>query len=352
MSAAQFVPWLSALDALGVDSDKILARVGVPRDRLSDPDARLPAYLDQMFWDAALAESGDPALSLRLVEQMPPGAFGSFEYVLRNCETVEQIAARANEFMRLLDDLAQIEIHREGEHVALRLSRVGGYPVPGPCVETVFALMFSIARQQKLPTDYLRAVHFAHRTAAPVARFERHFGCAVRFGAEHNDVIGTPAILSAALGGDPNLRGVLEELARHQLKRVPQVDPLLHTVRSRLRAQLRQGCANLSSVSRSVHMSERTLRRRLQEAGSGYQALLDELRAELAVEYVLTPEVDIATVSRQLGFSEPSTFYRAFKRWTGLTPAQYQKQPLLGDVPAPPSAASALDPSQSHRTSR
>jgi AraC-like DNA-binding protein len=334
MSAFQFLPWLSALDALGVESDKVLARVRMPRDRLSDPHARLPADMDHAFWAAALAESGDPALSLRLVEQLPPGAFGSFEYLLRNCETVEQMSARANEFMRLIDDLAQIEIRREGDHVALRLSRVGDYPVAGPGVETVFALMVSIARQRKQLTDYLRAVHFTHRTAAPVERFERYFGCAVRFGAEHNELIGTPAMLTATLGGDPILRDVLEELARHQLKQVPQVDPLLHTVRSRLRAQLRQGSANLSSVSRAVHMSERTLRRRLQEAGTGYQALLDELREELAVEYVLAPGVDIATVSTQLGFADPSTFYRAFKRWTGMTPAQYQKQVVLGVVPS------------------
>jgi AraC-like DNA-binding protein len=306
----------------------------MPRDRLSDPQARLPSAMDRVLWEAALAESGDPALSLRLVEQLPPGAFGSFEYVLRNCETVEQLSARANEFMRLIDDLAQLEIRREGEHVALRLSRVGGYPLVGACVETVFALGLSIARQQKRPTDYLHAVHFTHRSAAPVERFERYFGCAVRFGAEHNDLIGTPAMLSANLGGDPNLRDVLEELARHQLKQVPQVDPLLHTVRSRLRAQLRQGSANLSSVSRSLHMSERTLRRRLQDAGTGYQPLLDELRGELAVEYVIAPDVDIATVSTQLGFADPSTFYRAFKRWTGMTPAQYQKRALLGAAPA------------------
>jgi AraC-like DNA-binding protein len=326
MSALQFLPWLAALDALGIESDKVLARAGIARDRLSDPHARLPGGADHVLWEAALAESGDPAISLRLVEQLPPGAFGSFEYLLRNCDTLEQISARANEFMRLIDDLAQLEIRREAEQVVVRLSRMGGYAVAGPGVETVFALLVSISRQQKLSTEFLRAVHFTHRTTAPLERFERYFGCPVRFGADHNDLIATPAILSATFGGDPNLRDVVEELARHQLKQVPRGDPLLHTVRSRLLAQLREGSANLASVSRSLHMSERTLRRRLQEAGTGYLALLDELRGELAVEYVLAPGADMATVSAQLGFAEPSTFYRAFKRWTGMTPAQYQKR--------------------------
>jgi AraC-like DNA-binding protein len=127
---------------------------------------------------------------------------------------------------------------------------------------------------------------------------------------------------------DVNLKRLLEEHARHQLSQVPEIDPFLHVVRSRLLAQLRAGPPNLSALARSLHMSERTLRRRLQSIGTRYQDLLDELRAQLAVDYVFDTDQKVKTHAERLGFSEPSTFYRAFKRWTGATPAQYQKRAL------------------------
>jgi AraC-like DNA-binding protein len=327
ISVLQFVPWLAALDALGIDSDRILARAGIARDRLTDPTGRLPAELDRVFWDAAIAESGDPALSLRIAPCLPTGAFGSFEYVLRSSVSLEQTVSLANEFMRLIDDLAQIELVREGELGALRLSRLGAFPMAGEGVETTFALMIAIAREIGAPpgTD-LREVRFTHVTTAPLTPYRAYFGCPVRFAAAHNELVFDARLISAALPGDANLNSVLSEHARHQLARVPQVDPLLHTVRGRLLEQMRAGPPNLAAVARSIHVSERTLRRHLQSAGSSYQTLLDELRAQLAIDYLQNSDTAIANVAAQLGFADPSTFYRAFKRWTGMTPLQYQKR--------------------------
>jgi AraC-like DNA-binding protein len=117
----------------------------------------------------------------------------------------------------------------------------------------------------------------------------------------------------------------MEDHAHRQLAEVPTGDPFLHTVRSNLLAQLREGAPQLAKLTRQLHTTERTLRRRLQAAGTGYQQLLDEVRSQLAQEYMAQPDQDATTVAAHLGFTDPSTFYRAFKRWTGQTPAQYQR---------------------------
>jgi AraC-like DNA-binding protein len=85
------------------------------------------------------------------------------------------------------------------------------------------------------------------------------------------------------------------------------------------------GCS-LAAVSTSLHMSERSLQRRLADEGVTFDALLDELRRELALRYLADEKVAIAEIAYLLGYSEPSAFHRAFKRWTGTTPAEARQQ--------------------------
>jgi AraC-like DNA-binding protein len=108
------------------------------------------------------------------------------------------------------------------------------------------------------------------------------------------------------------------------LDNLPKEDPFVHRARSVLLEALANGDASLEAAAAALHVGTRTLRRRLEEHGTSYKALLDEVRRELAYHYVGTTEEPLAAVAARLGFTEPSTFYRAFKRWSGTTPAAYR----------------------------
>jgi len=192
-------------------------------------------------------------------------------------------------------------------------------------VECTFALL-CIKSQALGALPAVRKVCFTHLNAVPVARYVAYFGCEVQFGADANELVFDSSQMRQDLPGDPNLRSVLEVHAREQLARIPEGEPLVHEVRRHLLEQLERGTVDPGLLARRVRMSERTLRRRLQAAGTRYQDLLDELRAQLARQYVQKPDADVNQVAIRLGFADPSTFYRAFKRWTGLTPAQFQRQ--------------------------
>jgi AraC-like DNA-binding protein len=104
-----------------------------------------------------------------------------------------------------------------------------------------------------------------------------------------------------------------------------ETDSLVQTARSKLMSQLAGGEVGLGTLARSMHMSERTLRRRLSERGTSYQALLDELRSTQARKLVGHGSEPVDQIAQRLGFSDTSSFFHAFKRWTGQTPAQFRR---------------------------
>jgi AraC-like DNA-binding protein len=104
-----------------------------------------------------------------------------------------------------------------------------------------------------------------------------------------------------------------------------EADSLVQTARSNLTSQLAGGEVGLGTLARSMHMSERTLRRRLSERGTSYQELLDELRSTQARKLVGHGAEPVDQIAQRLGFADTSSFFHAFKRWTGQTPAQFRR---------------------------
>ena len=121
---------------------------------------------------------------------------------------------------------------------------------------------------------------------------------------------------------DPTLATVLADHMQALLDALPTVDPFVQRARGLLLAGLQNGTASLEALAEGLHVSPRTLRRRLDEHGTSYKTLLDELRRDLAYHYLARSPEPPDVVAARLGFTEASTFYRAFKRWSGTTPAR------------------------------
>jgi AraC-like DNA-binding protein len=322
---------VAAMGAIGLDTHRILGLAGLPAKSFEDPRGRLATEVCVPLWAAAVRVSGDPAIALRVGAALQAGALGSYEYLLRNSETLRETVVRADRFMKLMDDMARIVLVESDEVAVLRVHRVGGHPFPPHDVECLFSAVLAFGRKEVGAVRFC-AVRFSHAPPTDPSRYERHFACPVRFGAEH-DEMHLPAFLleGRAPQADPNLGRVLQEHNEYLLSRLPSDDPFVYLVRSKLVQRLRD--ANLPDprwVARELHMSARTLRRRLQAEGTGYHALLDDVRAQLARQYVLERREGFDAIATRLAFGDASAFFRAFKRWTGTTPAQYRKRDATG----------------------
>ena len=287
---------------------------------LADADARVSPSQLCVGWAAAIRLTGDPTLALRIAEATPAGAFGIVEYICRSAPTLGDALTQWCRYLRILDDAVNVGLVDLGASTALRVIEESEAPAPASH-ELCFALVVRHARTMLQGDLRVKEVAYAHdATAAQAARHRAFFDAPVRFGAEHTElVLSTDTLAAPLVTADPNLLAILRPSAEEALAREAVTAPLTDQVRRSLRTALRDDDALLDAVAKRLGVTGRTLQRRLKDEGTVFQTLRDELRKDLADRY-LGQGMSFAEISFLLGFSEPSAFFRAFKRWTGLTP--------------------------------
>jgi AraC-like DNA-binding protein len=164
------------------------------------------------------------------------------------------------------------------------------------------------------------------------AGFDREaaLGCPVRFGAPETRAVLRREPLERPLPRhDPALFAYLERHAQAVLASIPSEGGVVERVSRLITENLRHGEPAQSEVARKLALSERTLQRRLREADTSFAAILDAVRRQLAQLYLAEPTLGLHEVAFLLGYSEPSAFHRAFRRWTGKTPQTIDYYDLL-----------------------
>jgi AraC-like DNA-binding protein len=151
------------------------------------------------------------------------------------------------------------------------------------------------------------------------------FGCDIEFNAQRNALIVDEEVLEIPLRQpDPGLLQNLTQQAESMMDEIKQKKTIVLQVRAVLRRLMEYELPRKEKVAEALNMTERTLQRRLQEAGTGYQNLLDDIRRETAIECLTTTHVAINEIASNLGFSEVRSFHRRFKSWTGHAPGEYR----------------------------
>jgi AraC-like DNA-binding protein len=215
----------------------------------------------------------------------------------------------------------------EKDGQALFTQRFAGYPrgIARHAHEYALASVVTHARRQVSAQFAPAAVWFIHARPKHVGELRRFFGTGqIEFGREENGLSFPASLLDATLStADPRLLATAEDLAEAALREAPPPSDFVASVDARVREVLPNGPPDAAEIARRMHMSRRTLQRRLSEAGTGFQELVDRVRADLARGYMRDPRIKLADVAYRLGFSDVSTFSRSFKRWTGESPGRY-----------------------------
>lgn len=315
-----------AAEDRGFPTDDLLERASLSRETLEDPDARIPGRTALVLWQALIERTGDPALQLAAPTALPFGAYRVIDYLVGASATVGEGIERFARFFRLIADAVRLSIEGDDGGFCLCFDMADGGPTPAVYVDYVFAALVGRVRMRIRPELCVHRVELRRPPPAGSAPYTDRFQAPVRFGADRDRLWFTCAEWGSPIAdADATLARILEEHARILASRLPsEVNGFVATVQSSIMAVLPEG-AEEDEVARALHMSRRTLQRKLAQEGTSYRAVMDTVRQGLAESYLADTAVSIPEVAFLLGFSEQSSFHRAFRRWTGSAPGRWRR---------------------------
>ena len=314
-------PLVAAVGSAGLDA--FWGATDLTPQIVADDDARISPAQFCVAWSEALRLTNDRTLALRIAAATPTGSFGIVEYVCRSAPTLGEALRQWVRYLNLLDDAVTVGLAIESDRALLRVERESEAPAPASH-ELCWALVARHARELSTAPFRFIAVELAHPAPPDVAAYRAWFDAPVVFGADATQLVFPRTALEATLvSSDPSLLAILERTAA-ELARTRPTDPRLTAqVKRVLHDVLRTADANVDIVAKRLGIPSRSLQRRLKEEGTSFHTIREELRRELADRY-LRDGLAVAEISFLLGFSEPSAFFRAFKRWTGSTPVAHR----------------------------
>jgi AraC-like DNA-binding protein len=330
--ASELRIFADALQSLGFNSEALLGRARVKRSDLNDPDARVPCAAWEAVIGGAYAAKHIPNLPAHLAYHTPMGSSPLLDYLVLTTDTVGDALKQLCRYFHMTSAPDSLEVVEEKECVRLILT---------PGLEP-FAAQYSTA----IILHHLRAevtrpleITCVSLIRAPENRqdLERLLGCHVLAPSTWTGIEFPKSAMGNPLSRrDPILRSVLEGRASSTIAAPIRSDSesVLSQIRTVLSPRLGEKVPGMSEMARRLALSPRTLQRRLTAEGKTYKELLDTVRREHAELLLADRSLAVAEVGYLLGFSEPSAFHRAFKRWKGMSPLEYRnKSDRSGKVP-------------------
>ncbi|MDD1016173.1 AraC family transcriptional regulator [Pseudomonas rubra] len=314
---------LQAFQGQGPGDEALLAGSGISPADLGRADSRITTRQEMLVCANAVAQRRE--VGLELGRRMHVSCYGMLGYALLSSATLGDALRLAMRYPALLGTLFQLRLIDEGERVWLSASNYREDPQLA-----AFNAEFCLTSLKVICDDLLGhplpllATRFAHPAPDYHALYGDSFACRLRFGATDNAFAFARTWLEQPLPlADQITHRAMSERCRRLNLEFTGRQAWLGRIRQLLLEQL-DAAPGLEGLARQMNCSSRTLRRHLQELGSSYQQLLDELRFERAKQLLAEDQLPIYRIAELLGFSETASFRHAFMRWSGVAPSHFR----------------------------
>lgn len=318
---------LQAAALQGLSESEILNKAGIPALEKLSPD-RLSLADTLSIWRSIEQLSGDPLFGFRMGLSLKPAHFQLIAFTMLSSPTLGDAIEKVLKYQRLISDGGDFSLVNLNENETELVYSPAAENFSYHQIDAVLVIVLSFARwllgREISPT----AIYFIHGEKQGLAEYEGFFACPVTFNHHQNSIVFPVELLQETLSGhDPYLAIMHEDMADKQLQHLAKPDIILRLYE---RLALTTGSVSRDRLAEELGMSGRSLQRKLQEHGSSFQQVYDDFRQEKSILLLKDTSLSLLEVSLQLGFSESSTFYRAFKRWQGMTPGEYRQSLIDG----------------------
>jgi len=314
----------------GVDGDDLLARLDLHPGDLADQDARIPLDRFRDLIALAKALTGDPAFVLHHGLDTRIKDMSVVGLIVHASKSMADSMVQLNRYAGLM---VEVDVMAAGERFAVEPGPDGVWIVdnrPDPdafpeLTEAAFVRFESEFRHEFPDRPFAQRVELT-RAAPPYAEdWLAVMRCPVRFGAARNALLIAPEWLSQEFDAhSAYVFGIFTEKAEALLAELAVAGTLRARIEAFVLPILHKGEVSVEMVAAEMGMSRQTLYRRLKEEGVTFAGLLDDLRCRMASDYLAARKVSVNETAYLVGFSEASSFVRAFRRWTGQSPAEFR----------------------------
>jgi AraC-like DNA-binding protein len=318
---------IEAVEMAGIPRSRLLRAAQLEPEHLSPADARMTRAAVFRLCELAMDLTADPALGLHWAERLSGNTFNPISHMIAHSATLRKAFESLTEFHRLLTDQPSFELLERGGSVTVRCMDLTGESLR---TQRFAAEMLVIGILKLIRSFSMQArprVSFEYPAPAYHSEYARVFEGAERFEQRFTGLVFDSALMNTpSPHKDDDVHGALRSIAERRVLQMTQSTPYAMRVRELLAQQTPSGRADMATVARSLGMSVRSLRRRLDEEGKTFDSIVNEALASTAKHLLRHTQRTIQEISYEMGFSDTSAFHRAFRRWTGMTPSAYRTE--------------------------
>ena len=325
-SAVAILALFDILKDHGLSAADIEGKIGIDRHKREDPDARITMRQFLDLWQIAVDVTQNPALGLHL----------RLDYGKKYMHFVIMIALNSKNLLNALKSWADYDMLICDTDRVKFFKQKNNIIVTYACSDPAYENRWIPEHHFSIAMDYGRSmaqkdfnpveVWFKHENPGYREEYEKIFRCPIFFGKKDNMLIfRNEDMLLPIVSQDPYLKALLKKHADNKIKKYSETKLLKDRIRLYITQKLHSGTISIQSVSNAMNMDRSTLHRHLKKEGTAFRTLLTQTRKELAKKHLIQG-LTASQTAYLLGFTEPSTFQHAFKRWYGQTPGEFRKE--------------------------
>lgn len=319
---------LKLMEPQGVDTERILQGTGIALNMLENPALRISLDQELALYIALAEHNNDEFLALEHGQSMGLNYFGVLGALMLSSDTLATALHYLHKYFPLVSWASFITLLPNNKADTIEILMVptpAGEKTARFEVESTFMSLLTLFQQITMNNFTFERIRLAYKIDADLQdKYQAYFQCPVEFSANENKVSIRQKDFNQALpAADESAIEVLTALCQQTYERLKNNRGLVGAVRQQLENSDNANL-NLEDLARLFNQSSRTLRRKLKEAGTGYQQILESLRYDKAVLLLKSTDLNIDNIAYQLGYSDSRSFRQAFKRWANTSPGEFR----------------------------